>query len=117
MISAKAPFLYEDGNMVRYTAAKRRKESKAKKRIQILILENKRYGSKEKESALYSVNLKSVDYELFKLYLIGKDKLNRENWFYQRELWLKMNFRSFCYRRKAWINLSIESKPIMVVMS
>lgn len=66
---------------------KRSEESRAKRRSRIFILEKKRKGIKEKEPALSSFNRKSVDYERFKLYLIDKNKLNREtSVFYRRIL-------------------------------
>jgi hypothetical protein len=44
------------------------------------------YTAKRKKSML--LNSKSVDYEKFKLYLVEKDKLNKEtSEFYRRDVW------------------------------
>ena len=46
-------------------------------------------------------NSKSVDYEKFKMYLVEKDKLNKETTeFYKRDTWRKMKFRQYVMVRK-----------------
>ena len=64
--------------------------------------ERKRNRIIEKETHLSFQNSKSVDYEKFKLYLVEKDKLNKEtSEFYKREVWRKMKFRQYSYGKKS----------------
>jgi hypothetical protein len=65
-------------------------------------LERKRNGIIEKETHLSLQNSKSVDYNKFKMYLVEKDKLNKETTeFYKRETWRKMKFRQYSYGKKS----------------
>ena len=92
----------KNGNKLQYTAPQRKRESKAKRNQRILLLERKRNGIIEKETILSLQNSKSVDYEKFKLYLVEKDKLNKEtNDFYKRDTWRKMKFRQYSYGKKS----------------
>jgi len=90
------------GNKLQYTAPQRKRESKAKTNQRILLEERKRKGIIEKETQLSFQNSKSVDYEKFKMYLIEKDKLNKETIeFYKRDTWRKMKFRQYSYGKKS----------------
>jgi hypothetical protein len=92
----------KNGNKLQYTAPQRKRESKAKCNQRILLLERKRNGIIKKETILSLQNSKSVDYEKFKLYLIEKDKLNKEtSEFYKRDTWRKMKFRQYSYGKKS----------------
>jgi len=92
----------KNGNKLQYTAPQRKRESKAKCNQRILLLERKRNGIIEKETQLSFQNSKSVNYEKFKLYLVEKDKLNKETTeFYKREVWRKMKFRQYSYGKKS----------------
>ena len=92
----------KNGNKLQYNAPQRKRESKAKTNQRILLEERKRKGIIEKETHLSSNNSKSVDYEKFKVYLVEKDKLNKETTeFYKREVWRKMKFRQYSYGNKS----------------
>ena len=92
----------KNGNKLQYTAPQRKRESKAKTNQRILLEERKRNRIIEKETQLSFQNSKSVDYEKFKLYLVEKDKLNKEtSEFYKREVWRKMKFRQYSYGKKS----------------
>ena len=92
----------KNGKKLQYTAPQRKKESKAKCNERILLLERKKNGIIEKETHLSLQNSKSVDYNKFKMYLIEKDKLNKETTeFYKREVWRKMKFRQYSYGKKS----------------
>jgi hypothetical protein len=92
----------KNGNKLQYTAPQRKKESKAKCNERILLLERKRNGIIEKETHLSLQNSKSVDYNKFKMYLVEKDKLNKETTeFYKRNVWRKMKFRQYSYGKKS----------------
>jgi len=92
----------KNGNKLQYTAPQRKRESKAKTNQRILLEERKRNGIIKKETHLSFQNSKSVDYEKFKLYLVEKDKLNKEtSEFYKREVWRKMKFRQYSYGKKS----------------
>ena len=92
----------KNGNKLQYTAPQRKRESKAKTNQRILLEERKRNGIIEKETRLSLQNSKSVDYEKFKVYLVEKDKLNKETTeFYKQEVWRKMKFRQYSYRKKS----------------
>ena len=92
----------KNGNKLQYTAPQRKKESKAKCNERILLLERKRNGIIEKETHLSLQNSKSVDYNKFKVYIVEKDKLNKETTeFYKRETWRKMKFRQYSYGKKS----------------
>ena len=92
----------KNGNKLQYTAPQRKRESKAKTNQRILLVEKKRNNIIEKETQLSFQNSKSVDYEKFKLYLVEKDKLNKEtSEFYKREVWRKMKFRQYSYGKKS----------------
>ena len=92
----------KNGNKLQYTAPQRKRESKTKTNQRILLLERKRNGIIEIETHLSFQNSKSVDYEKFKMYLIEKDKLNKETTeFYKKELWRKMKFRQYSYGKKS----------------
>jgi hypothetical protein len=92
----------DKGNKLQYTAPQRKRESKAKTNQRILLVEKKRNNIIEKETRLSFQNSKSVDYEKFKMYLVEKDKLNKETLdFYQRDVWRKMKFRHYSYGKKS----------------
>ena len=92
----------KNGNKLQYTAPQRKKESKAKTNQRILLEEKKRNKIVEKETILSLQNSKSVDYEKFKIYLVEKDKLNKETTeFYKRDVWRKMKFRQYSYGKKS----------------
>ena len=92
----------KNGNKLQYTAPQRKRESKSKTNQRILLEERKRKGIIEKETHLSFQNSKSIDYEKFKLYLVEKDKLNKEtSEFYKREVWRKMKFRQYSYGKKS----------------
>lgn len=93
------------GKKLQYTAPQRKRESKTKTNQRILLVEKKRYNIIEKETYLSFQNSKSVDYEKFKMYLVGKDKLNKETTdFYKRDVWRKMKFRQYSYGKKSMDN-------------
>jgi hypothetical protein len=90
------------GNKLQYTAPQRKRESKAKCNQRILLYERKKNGIIEKETQLSFQNSKSVDYEKFKMYLVEKNKLNKEiTEFYKRDTWRKMKFRQYSYGKKS----------------
>jgi len=90
------------GNKLQYTASQRKIESYGKRNERILLQEKKRNNIIEKETHLSSKNSKSVDYEKFKLFLVEKDKLNKETTeFYKRGVWRKMKFRQYSYGKKS----------------
>ena len=92
----------EFGKKLQYTAPQRKRESKAKTNQRILLLERKRNGIVEKETIMSEKNSKTVDYSLFKEYLVSKNKLNEETFeFYKREVWRKMKFRQYSYGKKS----------------
>jgi hypothetical protein len=90
------------GNKLQYTAPQRKRESKAKCNQRILLYERKKNGIIEKETQLSFQNSKSVDYKNFKMYLVEKNKLNKETIeFYTRDTWRKMKFRQYSYGKKS----------------
>lgn len=92
----------KNGNKLQYTAPQRKRESKTKTNQRILLTERKQNGIIEKETHLSLQNSKSVDYNKFKMYLVEKDKLNKETTeFYKREVWRKMKFRQYSYGKKS----------------
>ena len=92
----------KNGNKLQYTAPQRKRESKAKTNQRILLQEKKKHNIIQKETELSFQNSKSVDYNKFKLYLVEKDKLNKETTeFYKRETWRKMKFRQYSYGKKS----------------
>jgi hypothetical protein len=92
----------KNGNKLQYTAPQRKRESKAKTNQRILLEERKRNSIIEKETHLSFQNSKSVDYTKFKIYLVEKDKLNKETTeFYKKEVWRKMKFRQYSYGKKS----------------
>jgi hypothetical protein len=92
----------KNGNKLQYTAPQRKMESKSKCNQRILLEEKKRNKIIEKETELSLQNSKSVDYEKFKIYLVKKDKLNKETGeFYKRDTWRKMKFRQYSYGKKS----------------
>ena len=92
----------KNGNKLQYTAPQRKRESKAKCNQRILLYERKKNGIIEKETQLSFQNSKSVDYEKFKMYLVEKNKLNKETIeFYKRDTWRKMKFRQYSYGKKS----------------
>ena len=91
-----------NGKKLQYTAPQRKRESKAKTNQRILLVEKKRNNIIEKETHLSFQNSKSVDYDKFKVFLIEKDKLNKETTeFYKRDVWRKMKFRQYSYGKKS----------------
>ena len=66
------------GNKLEYTASQRKIESYGKRNQRILLQEKKKHKIIEKETRLSTQNSKSVNYEKFKVYLVEKDKLNKE---------------------------------------
>ena len=108
----------DKGNKLQYTAPQRKRESKTKTNQRILLAEKKRNNIIEKETHLSFQNSKSVDYEKFKKYLVGKDKLNKETTeFYKRDVWRKMKFRQYSYGKKVWISSLIKSRKHLVKIS
>ena len=96
----------KNGNKLQFTASQRKVESYGKRNERILLQEKKRNHIIEKESHLSSNNSKSVDYEKFKIFLVEKDKLNKETIkFYKRDVWRKMKFRQYSYGKKSIDNL------------
>jgi len=92
----------KNGNKLQYTAPQRKRESKAKTNQRILLEEKKRNKIVEKETILSLQNSKSVDYEKFKVYLVEKNKLNKETTeFYKQDTWRKMKFRQYSYGKKS----------------
>jgi hypothetical protein len=92
----------KQGNKLQYTASQRKIESYGKRNERILLQEKKRNNIIEKETHLLSKNSKSVDYEKFKVFLVEKDKLNKETTeFYKRDVWRKMKFRQYSYGKKS----------------
>ena len=90
------------GNKLQYTASQRKIESYGKRNERILLQEKKRNNIIEKETHLSSKNSKSVDYEKFKVFLVEKDRLNKETTkFYMRDVWRKMKFRQYSYGKKS----------------
>jgi hypothetical protein len=90
------------GNKLQYTAPQRKRESKAKCNNRILLQEKKKNKIIEKETQLSFQNSKSVNYEKFKIYLVEKDKLNKETLeFYKKDVWRKMKFRQYSYGKKS----------------
>jgi hypothetical protein len=90
------------GNKLQYTAPQRKRESKAKCNQRILLYERKKNGIIEKETQLSFQNSKSVNYEKFKMYLVEKNKLNKETIeFYKKDTWRKMKFRQYSYGKKS----------------
>ena len=90
------------GNKLQYTAPQRKRESKSKCNQRILSYERKKNGIIEKETQLSFQNSKSVNYENFKMYLVEKNKLNKETTeFYKRDTWRKMKFRQYSYGKKS----------------
>jgi hypothetical protein len=92
----------KNGNKLQYTAPQRKRESKAKTNQRILLEEKKKNKIVEKETILSLQNSKSVDYEKFKVYLVEKNKLNKETTnFYKKDTWRKMKFRQYSYGKKS----------------
>jgi hypothetical protein len=92
----------KQGNKLQYTAPQRKRESKTKCNQRILLYERKKNGIIEKETQLSYQNSKSVNYEKFKMYLVEKNKLNKETTeFYKRDTWRKMKFRQYSYGKKS----------------
>jgi hypothetical protein len=90
------------GNKLQFTASQRKIESYGKRNETILLQEKKRNNIIEKETHLSNKNSKSVDYEKFKVFLVEKDKLNKETTeFYKRDVWRKMKFRQYSYGKKS----------------
>jgi hypothetical protein len=90
------------GNKLQYTAPQRKRESKAKCNQRILLYERKKNGIIEKETQLSFQNSKSVNYDKFKMYLVEKNKLNKETIeFYKKDTWRKMKFRQYSYGKKS----------------
>ena len=92
----------KNGNKLEYTASQRKIESYAKRNQRILLQEKKKHNIIEKETRLSIQNSKSVNYDKFKVYLVEKDKLNKETIeFYKKEVWRKMKFRQYSYGKKS----------------
>ena len=90
------------GNKLEYTASQRKIESYGKRNQRILLQEKKKHKIIEKETRLSIQNSKSVNYDKFKMYLVEKDKLNKETIeFYKKEVWRKMKFRQYSYGKKS----------------
>jgi hypothetical protein len=90
------------GNKLQYTAPQRKRESKAKCNQRILLYERKKNSIIQKETQLSFQNSKSVDYDKFKMYLVEKNKLNKETIeFYKKDTWRKMKFRQYSYGKKS----------------
>ena len=92
----------KQGNKLKYTACKKRSESKADKNQSIMLFERERNGIVKKETELSSKNSKVIDYQKFKDYLVKKNELNKQTTeFYKREVWRKMKFRQYSYEKKS----------------
>jgi len=92
----------KNGNKLQYTASQRKIESYGKRNQRILLQEKKKHKIIEKETMLSIQNSKSVNYDKFKVYLVEKDKLNKETIeFYKKEVWRKMKFRQYSYGKKS----------------
>jgi hypothetical protein len=92
----------KNGNKLEYTASQRKIESYGKRNQRILLQEKKNHKIIEKETILSIQNSKSVNYDKFKVYLVEKDKLNKETIeFYKKEVWRKMKFRQYSYGNKS----------------
>jgi len=92
----------KNGNKLEYTASQRKIESYGKRNQRILLQEKKKHKIIEKETRLSIQNSKSVNYHKFKVYLVEKDKLNKETIeFYKKEVWRKMKFRQYSYGKKS----------------
>jgi len=90
------------GNKLQYTASQRKIESYGKRNQRILLQEKKKHKIIEKETILSIQNSKSVNYDKFKMYVVEKDKLNKETIeFYKKEVWRKMKFRQYSYGKKS----------------
>jgi hypothetical protein len=90
------------GNKLEYTASQRKIESYGKRNQRILLQEKKKHKIIEKETRLSIQNSKSVNYDKFKVYIVEKDKLNKETIdFYKKEVWRKMKFRQYSYGNKS----------------
>ena len=90
------------GNKLEYTASQRKIESYGKRNQRILVQEKNKHKIIEKETRLSIQNSKSVNYDKFKVYLVEKDKLNKETIeFYKKEVWRKMKFRQYSYGKKS----------------
>ena len=68
----------KNGKKLQYTASQRKIESYGKRNQRILLQEKKKHTIIEKETRLSMQNSKSVNYDKFKMYLVEKDKLNKE---------------------------------------
>jgi hypothetical protein len=68
----------KNGKKLQYTAPQRKRESKSKCIQRILLLERKKMELLKRKHTLSFQNSKSVDYEKFKVFLVEKDKLNKE---------------------------------------
>jgi hypothetical protein len=92
----------KQGNKLEYTASQRKIESYGKRNQRILLQEKNKHKIIEKETRLSIQNSKSVNYDKFKMYLVEKDKLNKETIeFYKKEVWRKMKFRQYSYGKKS----------------
>jgi hypothetical protein len=92
----------KNGNKLEYTASQRKIESYGKRNQRILLQEKNKHNIIEKETRLSTQNSKSVNYDKFKIYLVEKDKLNKETTdFYKKEVWRKMKFRQYSYGKKS----------------
>jgi hypothetical protein len=92
----------KQGNKLQYTASQRKIESYGKRNQRILLQEKKKHNIIEKETRLSIQNSKSVNYDKFKMYLVEKDKFNKETTdFYKKEVWRKMKFRQYSYGKKS----------------
>ena len=92
----------ENGKKLQYTAPQRKRESYGKRNQRILLVEKKRNNIIEKETELSFQNSKSVNIEKYKMFLVEKNKLNKETLeFYKKETWRKMKFRSYSYGKKS----------------
>jgi hypothetical protein len=92
----------ENGKKLQYTAPQRKRESYGKRNQRILLVEKKRNNIIEKETELSFQNSKSVNIEKYKIFLVKKNKLNKETLeFYKKETWRKMKFRQYSYGKKS----------------
>ncbi len=92
----------KDGKKLQYTASQRKIESYGKRNQRILLQEKKKNHIIEKETQLSLQNSKSVNYKKFKIYLVEKDKFNKETiTFYKKDVWRKMKFRQYSYGKKS----------------
>lgn len=116
-----------NGNSIQYSSKQRHKESKYFRNQQILIKEkNKRKINNKSivqiESKLTLHNSKSVNVQIFKLYLRCQDECHQlTKDFYSRKIWRNINHRAYVYSKKSlerFMNLiqKIYGKHVIIIL-